>query len=51
MRFKELPNEPRNLLGYFVKVRARSFGILVQSNTLLNTCNGSERKGDGFHII
>jgi len=50
VRFKKLPNETRNLLGYLVEVRACGFGILVQSNPLLDPSNCGESKGDRFNL-
>ena len=50
MRLKELPDEPRYLLGYLVEVRPCGFGVLVQRNPLLDTGNRGKRKGDRFNL-
>jgi hypothetical protein len=51
VRFKKLPDEPRNLFGYFVEVRACSLGIFVQRNALLDTSNCGESEGNWFNFV
>jgi hypothetical protein len=51
MRFKKLPNEPRNFFSYFVEVRACGFGIFVQRNALLNAGNCCKSEGNWFNFV